>query len=220
MSPRKLTTAASLTLLCLFGVAPSPSLASDHNESIEVQQDATADLTDLYVFACDGDKRTSAAPVGKDLCVIINWAGFNFSRPQPDAAGAYSKNYLYALNIDSNGDNVPDNIVYWKFGQNAAGEWGVQVSGLPGSEGTISGAVETRLSGGNDTLAYAGHGAETFRLDAQGFLDTLATGTISFNNKRSLLNGLNVTYMALKFPTSAVYNGKDNLAFWITSARK
>ncbi len=220
MNLKNIKTSASLMLACFLGLTPSISSASDHNESVEVQQDALADLTDLYVFACDGDRRSSAAPAGRDICVIINWAGFNFSREQPDAAGAYSRNYLYALNIDSNGDNQPDNIVYWRFGQNAAGEWGVQVTGLPGSEGTISGPVESRLSGGNSTLAYAGHGAETFRLDAQGFLDTLATGQISFNNKRSLLNGLNVTYMALKFPTSTIFNGSNNLAFWITSARK
>lgn len=217
VSARKLGVALAISLLSV----PIAAYASDHNESAEVQKDAFADLTDLYVFASENGHFSSAAPRdSKEISVIVNWAGFNFSRPQPDAEGAFSRDYLYALHIDNNGDGIDDHTVYWRFGQSSTGQWGVQVTGLPGSEGVISGPVEKELSGGNDTAAYAGHGAETFRLDVQGFLDTLATGTVSFNNQRSVLNGLNVTYMALRFPTAAVANGDHPLGFWITSARR
>jgi len=193
--------------LCVF---PSISIASDHDESPLVKLDASVDLTDLYIFD-SGHNETTA---------IIAWGGFNDSRPQPDAEAIYNANVLYTLNIDNNEDNVVDFQVRWRFAQNAQGGWGVQVENLPGSTGTISGPVETILSGGAGTRVWSGHADEPFFFDVQGYLDTLATGTLSIRNDRSILSGLNVTALAMEINTAAMRSGTSSLRFWISSARK
>jgi Domain of unknown function (DUF4331) len=124
------------------------------------------------------------------------------------------------LNIDNNEDNVVDFHVRWRFAQNVQGGWGVQVENLPGSTGTISGPVETILSGGAGTRVWSGHADEPFFFDVQGYLDTLATGTLSIRNDRSILSGLNVTALAMEINTAAMRSGTSSLRFWISSARK
>lgn len=184
--------------------------ASDHDESPLVKVDASVDLTDLYIFDTGEDETTA----------IIVWAGFNDSRPQPDAEGVYSPNVLYTLHIDNNEDNVADIQVRWKFAQATDGEYGVQVENIPGSEGTVSGAVEKVLSGGNGTRVWAGHADDPFFFDVQGYLDTLATGTLMIRNDRSILAGKNATALAVEMSTSSMRSGTKELRFWITSARK
>lgn len=204
----------ALPLACLFvsaiGLTPYSAQASDHDESPLVKTRASLDLTDLYVFN-SGNGETTA---------IIDWAGFNDSRPQPDAAGVYDPNVLYTLNIDNNEDNVADIQVRWRFGVNSTGQYGVQVENIPGSTGVVRGPVERVLNGGNGTRVWAGHADDPFFFDVQGYLDTLATGTLSIRNDRSILAGLNVTALAVEMNTAAMRSGSKELRFWITSAYK
>ena len=89
--------------------------ASDHDEAPLVKADAAQDITDLYVFDSGGGTTT----------IIVCWAGFNDSRPQPDAEGVYDENALYTIWVDNNGDNEADRAIYWRFGRNMAGDVGV-----------------------------------------------------------------------------------------------
>ena len=202
--------ALAFTCLGVGGLLTPLTYASDHNESPLVKRDASMDLTDLYVFESAPGKTTA----------IVNWGGFNDSRPQPDAEGLYTKNSLYTINIDNNEDNVPDLQIQWRFGQNGAGKWGVQVQGVPGSSGTISGPVETVLRGGNGTQVWTGHADDPFFFDVQGYLDTLATGTLHIQNGATILDGLNVTSFAVEFNNVDVVRPGNELRFWIQSARK
>ncbi len=200
----------SLPFYLLALLAPNLTNASDHDESPLVKTDASMDITDLYVFD-SGDGETTA---------IINWAGFNDSRPQPDADGVYNPNALYTLNIDNNEDNIADIKIYWRFGTNADGKIGVQVENLPGGDAVVSGPVEKVFNSGNGTRVWSGHADDPFFFDAQGYLDTLATGTLMIRNDRDFLAGLNVTAIALEMNTAAMRNGTHPLHFWATSARK
>lgn len=201
---------AFLPVFILILLTPLSSNASDHDESPLVKTDASMDITDLYIFD-SGNGETTA---------IIDWAGFNDSRPQPDADGVYNENALYTLNIDNNQDNVPDIQVYWRFGTNADGKVGVQVENLPGGDAVVSGSVEKVFSAGNGTRVWSGHADDPFFFDAQGYLDTLATGTLMIRNDRDFLGGLNVTAIALEMNTAAMRVGSNPLHFWATSARK
>ena len=193
----------------VLGYQPLVSRASDHNESPLVKQDVSMDLTDLYIFNSGGGETTA----------IVCWSGLNDSRPQPDADGVYNPRALYTLNIDNNGDNLPDIQVYWRFGTDASGNVGVQVQNLPGSTDTVSGPVEQILNGGGGTRVWSGHADDPFFFDVQGYLDTLATGTLMIRNDRALVHGLNVTAIALEMNTAAMRVGNQDLHFWITSAR-
>lgn len=203
-------TSVYIGMISLLNICPSIGSASDHDESPLVKTDASMDITDLYIF--DGGRGNTTA--------VINWAGFNDSRPQPDADGVYNPDALYTLNIDNNEDNQPDIQVYWRFGTNANGVIGVQVENLPGSSGTVSGPIEKVFEAGNGTRVWSGHADDPFFFDAQGYLDTLATGTLMIRNDRDFLAGLNVTAIVMDMNTSAMRNGDNELRFWVTSARK
>jgi hypothetical protein len=185
-------------------------LASDHYEAPAVQADPSMDITDLYLFPGASGKTVA----------VINFAGLGFSLDQPTTSGTYNANALYTLHIDNTGDAVEDTAVYVRFGQNSSGDWGVQVEGLPGSSGAISGAVETVLSDAGGNRVFAGRRDDPFFFDAQGYLDTLATGTLMITNDRDFLAGLNCTSIVLEFDRDSALDGGSELACWATAGRK
>ena len=200
-------------ILVAAGVLASSAIvsnASDHDESPLVKVDASMDITDLYVFGSGRGETT----------VIVDWAGFNDSRTQPDSAAVYNSNALYTLHIDNNQDNVADIEVLWRFGTNAKGEWGVKVENIPGGNPLVTGPVEEVIDGGNGTRIWVGHADDPFFFDAAGYLDTLATGKLMIRNDRDFLAGLNVTAIALEMRNDGMRSGDQPLQFWVTSARK
>ena len=201
---------AGAAALAGAGVLATSVFASDHDESPLVKKDAATDITDLYVFASGTNKTT----------IIVDWAGFNDSRPQPDKEGVYDEGVLYTLHVDNNGDNVADHLIRWRFGRNAAGEAGVQFEGIPGSDGKVSGPVETVFDAGSGTRVWSGHADDPFFFDVEGYLATLDTGKLSIVSTRDTLAGLNVTAAAIEIDTSLLQNGTAPMQFWVTSARK
>lgn len=207
---RKMGLAVALATAVSAGWWSTTLHASDHTEFDLVQNDPFLDLTDLYVFESASGKTTA----------IACWAGLNTAgkRDQPDAEGAYSDKYLYTLHIDNNGDNVADYQVYWRYGKNSAGEYGVQFEGIPGVAGKVSGAVETVIDAGGGARVWSGHADDPFFFDAEGYLMTLDTGTAMFDSSRDLLAGKNVTAVAIEMDNAALGGGA--MQFWITSAYK
>ena len=119
--------------------------------------------------------------------------------------------------IDHNGDNVSDFQIHTRFGQNALGDWGMQVSNLPGEAGPLVGPVET-VNAGASAQAWAGLADDPFFFDLEGFETTLMTGALSFDPNRDSLAGVNVTSIVVEVPLSAL--GSTNLSLWATTGRK
>lgn len=184
--------------------------ASDHDEAPLVKEDAAQDITDLYVFDSGGGTTT----------IIVCWAGFNDSRPQPDAEGVYDENALYTLWVDNNGDNDADHAIYWRYGRNMAGDVGVQFEGVPGAADYVSGPVETVFDVGDGARAWSGHADDPFFFDAQGYLEGLDTAAVSFMSTRDFLAGLNVTAAAIEINTALLQDGDNPMQFWVTASRK
>lgn len=183
--------------------------ASDHDEAPLVKQDAAMDITDLYVFDSDDETTT----------FIVCWAGFNDSRPQPDAEGVYDEDALYAVHIDNDGDNQADHVIYWRYGRNADGDVGVRFEGVPGGDANAVGAVETVFESGSARL-WSGHADDPFFFDAAGYLETIDTGALSITNDRDFLAGLNVTAAAIEVKTGEIVDGENPIQVWVTSSRK
>jgi hypothetical protein len=200
----------AMAAICGGGWWATTVLASDHDESPLVKQDAAQDITDLYVFESGSGRVT----------IIVCWAGFNDSRMQPDADGVYDADALYTIWVDNNGDNEADHAIYWRYGRNAAGEVGIQWTGIPGTEDPVSGPVETVFDAGDGARVWSGHADDPFFFDAAGYLETLDTATVSFVNDRDFLAGLNVTAAAIDIDTAALQDGARPLQFWATAARK
>lgn len=201
----------AIAAICGGGWWTSTVLASDHDESPLVKLDAAQDITDLYVF--------NSAP-GKTT-IIVCWAGFNDSRPQPDASGVYDAKALYTIWVDNNGDNKADHKIYWRYGANDTDQIGIQWEGIPGIEDTkVSGAVETVFDASPLARVWTGHVDDPFFFDAAGYLMTLDTGTVSFDSTRDFLAGLNVTAAAIEIDTDILAAGAKPIQVWATASRK
>jgi hypothetical protein len=202
--------AIAIAAICGGGWWASTSLASDHDESPLVKKDAAQDITDLYVFESGPGKTT----------IIVCWAGFNDSRPQPDATGVYDGKALYTLFIDNDGDNEADQKIYWRYGASPDDVIGIQWEGIPGAEAPVSGPVETVFDAGQYARVWSGHADDPFFFDAQGYLETLDTGTVSFMSSRDFLKGLNVTAAAIEIDTDVLTMGNKPIQVWVTASRK
>ena len=102
----------------VLALGTSGVFAADHAEAPGTQADSAADISDFYAWHTADDK----------VVAVIDFAGLA-------AAGdpaTYDADVLYGIHIDNDGDNEPDLDVWVRFGQNGAGEWGVQVVDLPG----------------------------------------------------------------------------------------
>lgn len=196
--------------ICGGGWWGSTVSASDHDEAPLVKADAAQDITDLYVF--DSGEGTTT--------IIVCWAGFNDSRPQPDEEGLYDENALYTIWIDNNEDNDPDHAIYWRYGRNGAGDVGVQFEGVPGADDFVSGPVETVFDAGDGARVWSGHADDPFFFDAQGYLEALDSGMVMFDAERDFLEGLNVTAAAVEIDTALIQDGDSPLQFWVTAARR
>lgn len=203
---------AALAVAGICGGAPwaSTVFASDHDESPLVKEDAAQDITDLYVFDSGGGTTT----------IIVCWAGFNDSRPQPDTEGLYDEDALYTIWVDNDGDNEGDIAIRWRFGRDPEGNVGVRWENVPGALDDVAGPVEEVFSVGKAARVWAGHADDPFFFDAQGYLETLDTGTVMMTSKRDFLAGLNVTAAAIEIDTSLLQDGDAPMQVWATAARK
>lgn len=199
----------AIAAICGGGWWASTVLASDHDESPEVKADAAQDITDLYVFDSGGGKTT----------IIVCWAGFNDSRPQPDDAPLFDGKALYTINVDKNADGKPDLQIYWRYGANAKDQFGIQWEGVPGADPTVAGPVESVFPVGDFARTWTGHADDPFFFDAAGYLMTLDSGTVMFDSKRDFLAGLNVTAAAIEIDTDVLTAGKP-IQVWATASRK
>ncbi|MBC8073393.1 MAG: hypothetical protein IAG13_34050 [Deltaproteobacteria bacterium] len=157
-------------------------------------------------------------------------------------------NVLYTVHIDN--DSVPttdpedwdmqdgstygsDIDIHVRFGQNALGEWGIQVENLPGAADTIVGPVEEALTDGNTTV-QAGVFDDPFFFDLDGFNATAANildpdqgpGDLAFRSITGEVNNdtfAGVNTMAIVFEmdaTAALGGNADNfLQIWGTTGR-
>ena len=202
--------AVAIAAICGGGWWASTVLASDHDESPLVKADAAQDITDLYVFESGPGKTT----------IIVCWAGFNDSRPQPDKAAVYDAKALYAIHIDNNGDHKADHTIYWRYGANAQDQFGIQWEGIPGADPKVSGFVETIFDAGPYARVWTGHADDPFFFDAGGYLSTLDTGILTFDSKKDFLAGFNVTAAAIEIDTDIIIGDGKSMQFWATASRK
>ena len=204
----RLVPVAALALAAGFYFTNSePVQAADHTDPPDrVMAGNTADIGDIYAW------HDSSAGT---LTVALTFAGP--LAPIADQAGAYDEDVLYGVHIDNNGDNAPNFNVWVRFAQNDLGDWGVQVTGLPGTTGPVEGAVETTLNPGNDVKVWAGLRDDPFFFDLEGFNDTLATSTLAFDPTRDSFAGANITAVVLEVPLAAALSGSDDLQVWATT---
>ena len=180
--------------------------AADHTDSPGASDDPAADIADLYAWQSAEGR----------LTLILTYAPFG----EAGVGATYDAQTLYGVHVDTDGDNEADHDIWVRFGQNDQGDWGVQAMGLPGEAGAIEGAVGSNLEGSAGGMLFAGLREDPFFFDFEGFGDTLATGTLSFDGTRDSVAGTNVTSVVVEFDTEELTGGPDAIQIWATASRK
>jgi hypothetical protein len=192
----------------VFAAAASAStfvIAADHHEADTTSaDDAAANLGDLYVFH-DGGRVT----------LILTFDGYRLAAETP----TYDPDVLYGFHIDTNADNVPDHEIWARFGQNTAGEWGVQVQGVPGNAAAMVGPIDEVVSDdATGAQVFGGFRDDPFFFDLQGYTDTLMTGTLAFDPARDFVAFKYTGAIAVEFDQAGL--GSESIAVWATTGRR
>jgi len=80
--------------------------ASSHREAPLISQDPVADNTDTYAFVSPDKPDT--------VTLVANWIPLELPAGGPNFA-KFGDDVLYKINIDNNGDAVPDIVYEWRF---------------------------------------------------------------------------------------------------------
>ena len=187
-------------------------VAADHldppsrtDPSVDSTPDRAADIADLFAWH-DAD----------NVYFIMTFAG-----PQAtDQPATYDPDVLYTINVSNDSPRTTaDFPIYVRFGAGSgSNEYGVQVSGIPGTSGPIEGSVEKTLTQEGATVR-AGLFDDPFFFDLQGFKDTASTGTLSFDSSRDFFAGQNLTAIVISIPRDRIENGTSPIDVWGTTAR-
>ncbi len=228
----KWITAVGATALAAAAVQLNPQevTAADHIDAPVTQGDAAVDIADFYAWHTER---------GTIVAVIT----FN-ALLAPGDDPVYDDGVLYTVHIDNtadpveaaqffdnDNDNASDIQINFRFGQNDAGDWGVQVNGAPGAtDETFDGPVQTPLTNGSVTAA-AGLYDDPFFFDFDGFvatvmnlLDDTEPGDVAFASLTAgsavdFFEGLNTMGIVVEFDAAMAVDGNaDNfLQIWATT---
>jgi hypothetical protein len=208
---RSLALAGMLAAATAFWATDWRVLAADHldppartDPAVDSTPDKAADIADIYLWHSD-----------TDVVLALTFAGPSAA----NAAGTYDRDVLYTINISNAGfPTDPEIQIRFRFAQDANGNTGIQLTGLPDSPADpLVGPVEQTLTRGG-MLIRAGLYDDPFFFDLQGFRDTRSTGTLMFRKERNFFAGQNDTAIVLQFPIGLV-RGTAPLNVWVTTAR-
>jgi hypothetical protein len=161
-----------------------PTLASDHQDTPEVELNARMDINDVYAFPGASSDRIVLAVTTSSPIVGGTTANASFD-----------PNLLYQIKVDNTNDGIEDLVFQATFEGTGAGQI-VRVRGpvAPNEIGTrntyvttgaeVSGAVNTVLGAASGTQVFAGLRGDPFFIDLEQFFRIIpdrkpATGSLS-----------------------------------------
>jgi hypothetical protein len=186
------------------------ALSADHldppartDPAVDPTPDFDTDIADLYAFH-DAD----------NLYLIETWG----APAATNLAGFFDRDMVHTINISTAPPaTTPEIQISFRFGVGATpNEQGIQLTGLPGVNGTLTGPLETILSK-DGVRVFSGVKDDPFFFDSQGLKDSRATGVLSIKNTRDRFAGLNASVTAIEIPRSRL--GSTKLDLWVTTAR-
>jgi len=230
-------TAGALTaaLAGTIGVA----IASDHQDSPDVELNAAMDMTDVYAFP---------SPTAGRIVLVMNSRAFLTPGQTPSAG--FDRNLLYQFKVDNNGDAVEDRVIQVTFSGSGAGQQ-VEVRGplAPPVTGAmnneiadispaITGATRTTLGSGSGLQVFAGPRDDSFFIDLEQFLRIVpdrkpVTGPLSqlpatpsassfrpAGQAQNYVSGFNVLSIVVELPIADLTaGGNQRLGVWGTISR-
>jgi hypothetical protein len=210
-------------------------LASDHQDTPEVELNPTMDINDVYAFPGSTADR---------VALIMTT-----SSPIAGVGASFDPNLLYQLKIDNTGDAIEDLVLQITFNSGTGAAQQVRVVGpvapsTPGTHSTlvnstsvVEGAVGTVLGSTTGVQVFAGLRADPFFIDLEQFFKILpdrrpSTGPLSgpptatASSFRSpgidLLRPFNALAIVVEVPKSQLVSGTATDAkfgVWATTSR-
>lgn len=236
VAPRWIALALTLGMVAMFGVARL-MLASDHQDTPEVELAQKPDINDVYAFPGANAERivlavTTASPI----------------TPAQSPAIGFDPNLLYQIKIDNNGDAVEDLVMQLRF-KGTGRQQTVELFGpvapprtgnlntVVGGDPSLSGPTNTALGSANGIQLQAGLFDDPFFIDlvqffriipdrrpVRGPLSKFPDPATSFRNPGiDYLRNFNALGIVIELPESmllAPNAGPDPvLGIWATTAR-
>jgi len=231
---------AAIGLVAGLGTA-GVVLASDHQDTPEVELSPRYDVNDVYAFPAQRDGR---------IALVLGTSSPLTPAATPSAMFGTKDQELYQIKVDNDGDAREDLVFQVTFTGPAGhqrvtlrGPYKPNVVGAAGNtllagKPTVSGAVDQILDGSNGVRLYAGPRDDPFFIDLERFFRILpdrrpSTGPLSkqpipassFRGKGEavdFVHGFNDLAIVVELPTSMLYaDGKTpgKLGVWGTTSR-
>jgi hypothetical protein len=159
-----------LAVLGVVGGGAVVMLASDHQDSPDVELNPTEDMTDFYAFP---------SPTAGRIVLVLNSRAFLTPAASPTAS--FDHNLLYQIKIDNNGDAVEDKVIQVTFTGSGPNQQ-VEVRGpmappVPGAMNNtvanvspaVTGAIRANLGSSTGMQVFAGPMDDPFFIDLEQF---------------------------------------------------
>ena len=233
---------AALALLAASSIA-GLAVASDHQDTAEVELNPKQDLTDVYVFPGSAPGR---------IVLVMNTRAFLTPAETPGAS--FDPDLLYQFKIDNDGDAMEDKVVQVSFSGTGAGQRvevrgpvdppvaGAMMNQLASASPSVSGMINTSLGSASGTQAFAGPRDDSFFIDLEAAFCILpdrkpSGGALSApcalpanpsppfyfrpaGSAVNYVNGFNVLAIVVELPSSLIENGQPGkLGIWGTISR-
>jgi len=222
-----------------LGIALRSSLASDHQDTPEVELHPRLDINDVYAFPGSNANRialvlTTSSPL----------------TPAASAGAVFDPDILYQIKVDNTGDGVEDLVLQFTFDGDGAGQQVTmrgpvapvqtgRVNTIVASGTRVSGPINTALGSGADVQLFAGLRDDPFYIDLEQFFKIIpdrapVQGPLSkigpnpeasaFRNPGiDFLRNINALGIVVEMPESmllAPNSGADpKLGIWATTSR-
>jgi hypothetical protein len=212
-------------------------LASDHQDSPDVELNPSMDMTDFYAFP--------GSSSGRIALVLNSWA---FLTPAETPSTSFDPNLLYQFKIDNTGDAKEDLVMQVVFTGTGANQTvslygpiappvvGAMQNTLTTSKPVLTGKVNTMLGSNTGIQLFAGARSDPFFIDLEQFFRILpdrkpVTGPLSqlpstqsatsFRNPGiDYVAGHNVLSIVVELPTSMLTaGGNTKIGLWGTISR-
>jgi len=212
-------------------------LASDHQDSPDVELNPSMDMTDFYAFP--------GSSAGRIALVLNSWA---FLTPAETPSTSFDPNLLYQFKIDNTGDAKEDLVMQVVFTGTGANQTvslygpiappvvGAMQNTLTTGKPVLTGKVNTMLGSNTGIQLFAGARSDPFFIDLEQFFRILpdrkpVTGPLaqlpstqsatSFRNPGiDYVKGHNVLSIVVELPVSMLTaGGNTKIGLWGTISR-
>ncbi|MES2125625.1 MAG: DUF4331 family protein [Gemmatimonadota bacterium] len=234
--PVRLGIAVAIGVAGLMG-AREIAVASDHQDTADVELNPKQDMTDFYAFPTTAGR----------IALVLNSQPFISPAAVPTAS--FDKNLLYQIKVDNTGDAMEDLVFQVTFSGTGASQQ-VEVRGplaptvkgamqnvLLTSDPVVKGNINTVLGSSTGVQVYAGIRDDPFFIDLEQFFRILpdrrpSTGALSTPSTQTAtafrpagqavdaVLGANLASIVIELPTAMLTaGGNAKIGLWGTISR-